>query len=282
MKAALNPATLRPGLGLEEFLRVASEAGFKGVEFAIERADEYAKRNSVAALKQLFEGCGVAPAQWGLPVPFMRDEKEVDGAVQKLPRLCELAREIGADTAMIVVPFRTAQPIEQARDTLVRQVKKAARAAAPCGVRLALEFIGLRFESPGERDFIIDLRQTLDLINRIGEPNVGVMLDCFHFYTGGSEIADLRAMPGEKLYMIHIDDAPAGPVESLTDNMRVLPGQGVIGVAELLAECRRIGYDGFVSLELFGEELRAMEPLRAAVIGFEATQKVIAEAMEIA
>jgi sugar phosphate isomerase/epimerase len=282
MKPALNAVTLRPGLGLEEFVRVASEAGFKGVEFAIEGAGDYANSKSVAALKQLFESHDILPAQWGLPVPFMGEEGEVDSAIQGLPHLCQLAREIGADTAMIVVPFRTALPMEQARETLTRQIRKAARAVAPYGIRLALEFIGLRFQKPGERDFIIDLRQTLDLMNRIEEPNVGVMLDCFHFYTGGSQIADLRATPGEKLHMIHVDDAPAGPVDSMTDSMRVLPGQGIIGVAELLAECRRIGYDGFVSLELFSEEMSAMEPLEAAVIGFQATQQVIAEAMELA
>lgn len=275
MKPALNPTTIKQGLDLPTFINIAAKAGFQGIEFSITDAAAYAQRGSMSALRDLFHGKGIAPAQWGLPMPFMVPEPDFQQALSRLPPVLEVAQGLEADTAMIVVPFRTRTNPHEATRTLAAQVKRCARVSADHGIRLALEFIGLRFETPGEVDFITDLRTTLDLVHEIDEKNVGVMLDCFHFYTGGSEIADLRSMTGDLLYMIHLDDAPPGEPKTLTDQMRVLPGKGVIGVAEMLRECACIGYQGFASLELFGDQLRQMDPLGAAKIGYQSVMSVL-------
>lgn len=275
MKPALNPVTLKPGLDLPTFIEISARAGFQGVEFSMDEAARYAEQKSVQALRDLFQRKGVSPAQWMFGAPFMAPDGEFEGALCRLAPTLSVAQQLEARTAMVVLPFRTALPIAQARATLIHQLKRSARLCADHGIRLALEFIGLRFQSPGETDFIIDLRQTLDLIHEIDEPNVGVMIDLFHFYTGGSEISDLRSMSGSLLYMIHLDDAPAGDPGTLTDSMRVLPGRGVIGVKDVLRECAQLGYKGFASLELFGEELRSMDPLEAARLGYEATMEVL-------
>jgi len=275
MKPALNPTTIKQGLDLPTLIGIAAKAGFQGIEFSITEAAAYAARSSASALRDLFHGKGIAPVQWTLPMPFMVPEPDFDQALSRLPPVLAVAQGLEAETAMIVVPFRTRTNPHEATRTLAAQIKRCARVCADHGVRLALEFIGLRFETPGEVDFITDLRTTLDLVHEVDEKNVGVMLDCFHFYTGGSEIADLRAMRSDLLYMIHLDDAPPREPATLTDQMRVLPGSGVIGVAEMLKECQCIGYDGFVSLELFGDELRRMEPLEAARIGYQAVMSVI-------
>jgi len=275
MKPALNPTTIKQRLDLPTFIGIAAKAGFEGIEFSIDEAAAYAKQNSMAALRDLFHGKGIAPAQWMLPMPLMVPEPDFQQALSRLPSVLSVAQGLAADTAMIVLPFRTRIDPHQATRALASQIKRCAKVAADHGIRLALEFIGLRFETPGETDFIIDLRQTLDLVQEVDEKNVGVMLDCFHFYTGGSEIHDLREMSGDLLHMIHLDDAPPGDAKTLTDPMRVLPGKGVIGVAEMLKECVCIGYQGFASLELFGDELRQMDPLEAAKKGYEATMSVL-------
>ena len=47
--------------------------------------------------------------------------------------------------------------------------------------------------------------------------------------------------------------------------MRVLPGAGVLDLPAWLRAIRdATGYDGYVSLELFNDELRALEPAEAA------------------
>ncbi len=279
MKTALNPVTLSPELSLAEFVNIAGQAGFAGVEFSMDTAAEYAGQHGVEGLRGLFAEAGVGPAQWRLMLPLWTPGSDVSEEMARAPERCALAAEIGAATAMQVVPCRAAVPQDEAMAWLTSILRDAAQLVAGWDVSLALEFIGLHVAGDDSEKFIVTLGDTLDLIERIGEPNVGVMLDFYHFYVGGSTREQLEAMPGELLHMIHIDDAPPGPVEQLKDPMRVLPGEGVIGVADLLAVCAEKGYDGYVSLELFGQELREMAPEKGANRGYKALERVMSEAI---
>lgn len=277
MKAALNPVTLSPDLCFPDFMRTAGQAGFEGIEFTMDDAAAYAEERGVEGLRGLFAEAGVGPAQWRLMLPLWNLGDDISEAMRKMPERCELAAQIGANTVMQVVPCRAPEGRE-AMDELAAILRDAAQLVAGWDLRLALEFIGLNVGAAEAERLVVTLGDTLDLIERIGESNVGVMLDFYHFYVGGSTREQLEAMPGELLYMIHLDDAPPGPVEELKDPMRVLPGEGVIGVADLLALCAEKGYEGYVSLELFGEELRQMDPLEAASIGYAATADTVREA----
>jgi len=64
-------------------------------------------------------------------------------------------------------------------------------------------------------------------------------------------------------------------VAALTDAMRVLPGAGVIDLDGFLGTIAARGYDGPVSIELFSEELRALDPAEAARQAYEATAAAI-------
>ena len=50
-------------------------------------------------------------------------------------------------------------------------------------------------------------------------------------------------------------------------------------VVEMLRICAGKGYEGWLSLELFGEELRAMDPAQAAEKGLDATERVMEQAL---
>ncbi len=276
MKTALNPVTLSQDLGFADFARVASQAGFEGIEFSMDDAAAYAEEHGVDGLRGLFAEAGVGLAQWRLMLPLWDLGEDISEALDKTPERCELAAQIGANTVMQVVPCRAPER-QAAMGELAAILRDAAQLVAGWDLRLALEFIGLNVGATEAEKLVVTLGDTLDLIERVGEPNVGVMLDFYHFYVGGSTREQLEAMPGELLYMIHLDDAPPGSVEELKDPMRVLPGEGVIGVADLLAVCAEKGYDGYVSLELFGEELRQMNPLEAAKMGYRATAATIDE-----
>ncbi len=276
MKSCLNPFTIKQGLNLETLVKVASEAKFEGLEFSMEEALKFAQEGSDSEVQELFMMHHVAPAQWMVRASLTQTGPGVEQAYRGLLPQFKLAQTIGAPLAMVVVPSRTAEAdLAAATRTVVENLRLLAGIAADYGVRLALEFIGLRYPAEGRRDFIVTLGQTLDLISTTNAPNVGVMFDFYHYYTGGSKREDLQAMPGDLLYFVHADDAPPGDVNALTDPMRVLPGEGVIGVLDLLRDMKAIGYDGFVSLELFGDDFRDMDPYQAARRGFRAVNQIL-------
>jgi sugar phosphate isomerase/epimerase len=85
---------------------------------------------------------------------------------------------------------------------------------------------------------------------------------------------DLRALRGEQIAIVHLDDVPyRKPFSEMTDGDRVYPGDGDIPIDPLFEVLETTGYAGPVSLELFNEELWAQDPYQVAKTGFEKSRR---------
>src|SRR5262249_3157447 len=135
--------------------------------------------------------------------------------------------------------------------------------AAGFDVRLALEF---RSRSA----FCASLDTALALVLECGEPNVGINLDLFHYYTGPSKPEDLEKLTPATLAFVQLCDVAGVPRELAADADRVLPGDGDFRVGEVLEAVRRIGYDGWVSLELMNPVLWNTKASHVVELGLQA------------
>lgn len=276
MKSCLNATTLSNRLSFAEFVQIAGKAGFAGVEVRLGPIAEMARERGIDGVRALFAEAGVAPAHCGLSASPIRPDADFQDGLKRAPAECELARSLGIPTAMLVMPFRSDQG-ENDPDRLVQKVRDVALIARDYGMAITLEFLGLHPPAGLRSNSPTTLGQTLDFVDRVGLPNVGVLIDSYHWHLGGSRTDDLaRIKPGTPLF-IHINDAPPGPVETLTDPMRVLPGEGVLDLVGWLSAIRRAtGYDGYVSLELFNESIRQLEPAVAAERCVRSVDQVLA------
>ncbi|HUS80231.1 MAG TPA: sugar phosphate isomerase/epimerase [Armatimonadota bacterium] len=277
MRAAINVATLNQDLSLEDFVQVAGATGWEGVELIVpEKLMAYAEEHGVDGAQRLLADAGVAMAHFFIGLPMQAEGAEFDRALEAAAEKCRLARSLGMSQVGVWLPPRTEQPQARARADLAMRLRDAAQLAAEHGLQMTVEFIGtLRGGTP----LVATLTDVLQVIEAAGESNLGALVDLFHFYVGGSELADLRAMPLELLTMVHVDDAPPGDLEQLKDADRVMPGDGVMPVVEMLRICAEKGYEGWASLELFGDKYRQMEPEQAGEIGLKAVERVMAEAL---
>ena len=155
-------------------------------------------------------------------------------------------------------------------DESVKVLNELADIASERGVSLAFEFLG-------QTDCSV---QTLDLaheiIDRVDRDEVGLVIDAFHFYAGGSTIDMIEALDPKRLFIFHIDDAEDRPRRELTDAHRLLPGLGTLPLAEIIAAFRRIGYDSNASVELFRPEYWERDPFELAREAQVALQRVLA------
>ena len=87
--------------------------------------------------------------------------------------------------------------------------------------------VGLAFEFLGQTDCSV---QTLDLCNAIVEqvnrPNVGNVIDTFHFYAGNSSLEAIDRMKPEKLFIFHINDAEDLPKDAIDRRAPALSRHG--------------------------------------------------------
>src|SRR3989442_515978 len=85
----------------------------------------------------------------------------------------------------------------------------------------------------------------LDLIEQIGAPNVGLLVDAWHVYTSHGRNDDVARLRPEQVVVVHVNDAPAGiAIDEQDDHTRRLPvATGLIDLAGFMGALRRIGYD---------------------------------------
>lgn len=130
--------------------------------------------------------------------------------------------------------------------------------AAGHGLKVAVEFV------PGGA--IPTLGAALELIERSGADNAGVMIDAWHFFRGGSSLAQLARVPGERILSVQLCDAPATPAADLHAEMlrRDLPGEGGLDLAGLMAALAATGTTAPLGVEVINPALEA-RPVAEAI-----------------
>jgi sugar phosphate isomerase/epimerase len=128
---------------------------------------------------------------------------------------------------------------------------------------------------------IPDLWTALRVVTLADRPNGGLNVDVWHCARTGVSAADLRALPGERVLAIQVDDGPAEPEENLVEatlHRRLLPGEGAFDVPAYLGALRRTGTGAPIGVEVFSDELHALGAQEAARRAAEATRAVLAQA----
>ena len=116
------------------------------------------------------------------------------------------------------------------------------------------------------------------MLRETGRPNVGLILDSFHYFTSGGDLGQIRSLRAEDIVHLHVNDAPHADVMSLEDTDRVLPGRGVIDLVGWFQAIAEIGYDGYVAIEIFDEAFRNQDREVAVSIAKQALDAVLERA----
>ena len=270
MKLSLNGATTMHA-DLETDIKAASQAGFELIEIWAAKLREFLKTRTTADLKNLLVENNIEPYSINSieHITFRSDEdyKNIKSETEELSRI---ASEIGCPY-VVVVPGKLPEGAskEQIIEESVRVLNELGEIAEKYGVSLAFEFLG-------QTDCSV---QTLDLCNEIVEkvdrPNIGNVIDTFHFFAGNSTFEAIDAMKPEKLFIFHINDAENLPKEQLTDAHRLYPGTGILPIKEIKEHFDKIGYDKMVSIEIFRPEYWNEDPFEVARKARQATIDVL-------
>jgi 2-keto-myo-inositol isomerase len=264
MKTCFNTITAGPFAPLDEVLSACGAAGFDGVEIELGALDRLIAERSFDAVKEQL-------AQQSLEVAsLMAFSLEVFGdpsdALTEVSHAAELGAALGAPTLLVFCATGIPEGMSR-EDAIERAGEVAARyadAAAPLSI--ALEPIGRTGLMPGPDD-------ALEIAAASGRENVGIMMDTFHYYLSEVPTERVRAIPREKLLIVHINDSEDRPVAELQDGHRLMPGLGVLPLVEDLRALHDLGYDGHLSLEIFRQEYwdqpieRTVPQAHAALVG---------------
>lgn len=288
MQPCLNPACLRWGTSLPEFLDAAGSTGFAHVECSIQQAVIFADTYSEAALIELFTShkitlsqfSGLLPAGPILPAPILIPSKDYEDTLCGLDRRLSIAEQLGCHHASIVLnPLINLEAIE-ARKIAKQRLRDLANRASNYDIQLAVEFIGVRNGLDpslyGNYSVVANLPEMVFFLEDLQHSSVGLLFDTFHWFASNGNLSDIDRLPVGAITFVHINDVPLDiPPERLDDSMRLLPGQGRLEWNTLLSAIQANGYLGPASVEIFSPVLWALDAHEAARQAFDSTVRCL-------
>jgi D-psicose/D-tagatose/L-ribulose 3-epimerase len=271
MQIGVNAWVWTSPVNTEEFGRLAPKVkkmGFDLIEFGIEstsdldygRAAGIAKDNGLAV-----SVCAAMGPDRDLIHP---DAAIRDNGAAYVRHCIEAAKTVGASN--VVGPLysavgRTWQSTDEERrrdtDLLVDQLRKLSAHAGDHGVTLCVEPLN-RFET----SFLNLAQQAIEVVDRVGHPACGILLDTFHMNIEERSIGDALRAAGKRVKHVHG-----------CENDRGAPGSGHVPWNEVRDALKAINYDGPVVIESFTSKVKTIARAAAIWRSFSPTQDALAE-----
>jgi D-psicose/D-tagatose/L-ribulose 3-epimerase len=229
------------------------EMGYDVVEIPVETLGQF----DIGRARQLAAAAGLdisVCAVIGAGRDLLLDE-EVEAGLEYLRGCIDIAQALGSPA--VAGPFYSAvgrcwrlSPAEREREIgrLAERLRELGEYGAERGVELGIEPLN-RFET----SFMNTTEQTLELVERVNHPGVGLALDMFHLGIEEKSLGDAIRLAEGRLKHVQV-----------AENDRGTPGTGQLAWDEVAQALHDIGYDGRVVIETFSDRVEAIA--RAAAI----------------
>jgi sugar phosphate isomerase/epimerase len=274
MYLSLNSTLLSDRVKWPEFARLAARVGFPGTDVMLEAA----MKAGVGPTKQLLRELKIKPAILNFPVEFRKDDAAFRASLSNLDEAGRFAAAIGCPRMITWIMPSSEIPKNELRRIYKQRFTESARILARSNVRLGLEFLGpLHLRKMYPHEFIWRMNEMLAFAKECG-PNVGLLLDAWHWHHAGATAEDIVSAGRERIVHVHFDDSANLPPEKIRDDERLMPGEGVIDLVGFLKALQKINYTDALSVEVFGRGLKNMTPEAAAKLGLETARAVLRKA----
>jgi 4-hydroxyphenylpyruvate dioxygenase len=242
-------ATVCVSGNLPEKLEAIAAAGFRAVE--IFENDLIAYPGSPADVRRICADLGLTivtcqPFRDFEGMPAEKRQRTFDRAERKF----DLLQELGSD--LLFVCSSLAPDAMGGIDRLAADFHELGERAARRNLRVG-------YEALAWARHIFDYRDAWEIVRRCDHKSVGLVLDSFHAISRKIDLAPIRNIPGDRIFLVQLADAPRLDMDLLSwsRHWRCLPGQGDFDLVTFMDALETTGYDGYLSLEIFNDRFRA-------------------------
>lgn len=230
--------------GLMPVLESLKQIGYDGVEVPIFDLDtrawaRWARRLDDLGLQRTANTV-IAPEH----NPVSPDRAVREAAYQHMQAVVDCCAAVGS--SLLCGPHQVALgiftgsgPTAEEWKRSVEHLRRVAEYAAGAGVALAEE-VANRFEIY----HLNTLDQAIRFVDEVGHPNCRIHLDTFHAHIEEKHPADAIRRAGGRIAHVHV-----------SENDRGVPGTGSVAWTDTFEALRQIGYDGWLTVEAFGNSL---------------------------
>ena len=245
------------GTGYRKSLEGWSRAGIKYVELTNTLLDEFLKTDSLAAARRVLTDLGQTPVSGATGVAGLCEPNPNRAAsLENLKKRCEMFAALGLTRVYATTGTNQKVTPDDYR-ACPDNMREAGEVAKQFRMTLMIEFV--RASS-----FISTLPTLLKLTRAAAHPNLGPMLDCYHFWSGLDKFEDLDLIRPGEIRHVHFQDVPDMPQELLDNTTRVIPGDGIATLTRTLRKLADKVYAGPLSVELFLPKFQERDPFELA------------------
>lgn len=260
---------------LRDLLTAAEAGGFRALSLWPHHVEgARAEGASDAELRRLLADHGVVALEiepllsWLPPGALPAELARLAGPPPEV--FFELAHALEAPTLLAVDGFGARAECAALVDAFGALCDDAARH----GLRVKLEF------TPWSA--IPDAQAAARIVREAGRAGAGVLIDSWHHFRGANDLEMIRALPGELVTGVQLNDASAAPSgEPLAQesmHARRLPGQGDIDLVGLVRTLDAIGCRAPLGAEIFSSAFDALEPAEVGRRAGDAMRALLAAA----
>jgi sugar phosphate isomerase/epimerase len=243
-------------LGLEARVEAATAGGFSTVSvFPTDCAPPLGPNG----VRELVQGHGLRVSaldpytrwvpRWEPPSDLVADYMGLVGTGEE--EFFALAEALGAQSLTALEVFGAEFPIDALVDGFGALCDRAARS----GLRVHLEFTPL--------GGIPDLATAWTIVSGAGRENGGLAFDTWHYFRGRPDDGLLDRIPGDRIFVVQVSDAPATPQTPLPEDTmhhRRLPGDGDWDLTGLLHRLQLKPGIGEFGIEVLSDRLWQLPP----------------------
>lgn len=276
-KYSLNTSTIRgQKLGLVKEIDIVAQAGYSAFEPWIQTIQEYVKGGGeLNDIRKRIEDRGLT-VEGAISFPQWIVEEDAARArgVEQVKREMDLLTQIGGKR--IAAPPAGANG-NNAPTLDLMKVAERYRVLLDLGDKMGITPI---LELWGSSKNLHRLGECMFVVIESGHPKAGLLGDVYHIYKGGSDFSGLQAISATAMPVLHMNDYPADPPrDRISDRDRVMPGDGVAPLTEILREVGAKNGQTVLSLELFSEVYWKKDPLEVAKTGLAKMKAAVEKAL---
>jgi len=245
-------------LGLQgsqsELIELALSFSFKSMDLNmpdfLKQAENYGLQHARRLIDsaQIPLACFRLPLQWG---HWDEDERSYKEGVEQLPRIGEIARELGCTRCITAVqPASDERPFQENFEFHRKRLAEIAGVLSEYGVQVGLEFTGVPELREGRAfQFINSFNGMNELAKMSGADNVGVVVDLWQIHIAGGSLDEVKDLSPDRVLAVYLSDLPVdADLESIRETARLLPMEtGVIDAVAALRMLAEMGYEGPVT-----------------------------------
>jgi 2-keto-myo-inositol isomerase len=276
-KYCLNTSTIRgQKLPFDKEIEIAAKAGYKAIEPWVHKIHEYAGAGgNLKDLRKRIADLGLTVES---AISFFRwiidDDTERAKGFEQAKRDMDILAQIGGKRI-------AAPPAGATREPGLDLMKAAERYRAL--LELGDKFgVVPQIELWGSSKNLHRLGQCMFVVIESGHPKACFLPDVYHIYRGGSDFNGLKQLSAQAIQVFHLNDYPADPPrDRISDRDRVMPGDGIAPLTQILRDLCATGSRAVLSVELFNPDYWKQDALTVAKIGIAKMKAAVNKALGI-